>query len=582
MLSANAAHSSSPARRFTIPWLCVFVAFTVSACTPLPALKPSPPVDAAAAGLNVRPVAIEQDLPLQLLDGQFRLQGGDVKGGAQAYARAAELSPDPGLAEQATQLALMSADWPLALRAVERWQALAPKSPGILQARAWAAFGQGDDELAFATFKKMLDSGGEQVWRLLGQALLGVPEPVRAAVVLRHLATPERLGASEVTWLAMSQLAFKLGDKRTSQSLSDQAVTRFHGVESYAWNAHLSVDRGDKTIARDIFAQGLQRHPDSSRLRTGYAALLAELGDEREAARTLAGGVQDDATYAARMTYAVRADDQAALAGLYREVRNAKAAHTPLRLFLLGQLAELNMNYADAIDWYGRVPDEDERWFDSRLRQVVVTDQAGKTEQALELVRRLQSEGGIENDQVVQLFLLEADLLKLHKRNQEARGVYDRALSFLPDDVKLLYSRALLAAAGGDVKTAETDLRRVIGQNPEDAAALNALGYTLADRTDRYEEALKLIEQAHQLQPDEPSIIDSLGWVQFRLGRHSEAVATLREAYEKFPDSEVAAHYAEALWASGDRVAARKLLVEALRKEPGSVILLDTRKRLMP
>lgn len=553
----------------------------VAACTPLP-VRPPAAQSAPLPTLKVSPVAEAQDLPLQLLDGQFKLQGGDIKGGAQAYARAAQLSSDPGLAEQATQLALVAGDWETATTVAERWHALAPAAPGVQQARGWIALGKGQNEAALAAFAQLIDRSGDQVWRLAGQALLGAPDKAKAAALLSQLATPQRLGSQAVTWLAMSQLAFKLGDKRFSQDLSDQAVDRFHDAESYAWNAHLAVDRGDRSMAQVIFAEGLRRHPDSPRLRTGYAAILAESGDEAAAAKALSGGVQDDVTYTARMTYAVRADDKPRLAALYREVRNDKATQTPTRLYLLGQLAELNADLDPALGYYRSLPLGDERWFEAQLRQAVVLDQAGRIEQALEAARRLQAESGLDNDQIAKAFLLEADLLKRHRRDAEARAVYDRALNFLPNESRLLYSRALLAAAAGDVATAEDDLRQVIAQDPDDAAALNALGYTLADQTDRLDEALPLIEQAYRLQPDEPSIIDSLGWVQYRLGRHAEAVATLRKAYDKLDDPEIAAHYAQALWAHGDRDGARKVLADARRKEPDSAILRETQQRLMP
>lgn len=582
MVSVTPARNRTGAR-IGPGWIVVLGLITLlPGCAQVPAVRPGPMPDSGIPGLSVRPVAEDQDLPLQLLDGQFKLQGGDIKGGAHAYVRAAALSQDPALAEQATQLALAAGEWDLARLAADRWQVLAPSSPGVLQARAWIALGSGQDEAAQAAFVRLVDTGGDQAWRLLGQALLGAPDKGKAAAVLSRLATPQRLGNQAVTWLAMSQLAFKLGDKRTAQDLSDQAVMRFHDVESYAWNAFLAVDLGDKAMARDIYAEGLRHQPSSPRLRTGYASLLADLGDERGAAKTLAGGVQDDLTYTARMTYAARAEDKAALAALYREVRADKAAHTPLRLYLLGQLAELNDDYPGALGWYREVPLDDERWFDAQLRQAVVLDQSGQVDEALEFVRRLQSESGLENDAVAKLFLLEADLLKRHQRNAEARAVYDRALSFLPEDTRLLYSRALVAASTGDVAVAEADLRRVIAQKPDDAAALNALGYTLADRTDRLDEALQLIEQAYQLQPDEASIIDSLGWVQFRLGRHAEAVVTLKKAYEMFADPEVAAHYAEALWVSGNRELALKVLADARGKEPDSAILRETQQRLKP
>ena len=562
-------------------WLLAVACVVLTACSSAPIKPPASGVMPAGA-INVKPVAEDRDLPLQLLDGQFKLQAGDIKGGAAAYVRAALLSGDPQLAEEATQLALVVADWDTAARAVEHWQKLARNADGVEQARGWLALGRGDSDKAQKIFSALIAKPGNKGWQLLGQALLAAPDKAKSAELLSQLATPERLGTDETTWVAMSQLAFKLGDKRRAQDLSDQAVMRFHGIESTAWNAQMALDRGDRMMARDIYGEGLRRQPDSARLRVGYAALLAELGDEPAAAKVLAEGKQDDLTYSARMAYAVRGENKTALVAIYSEVQADSAPHTPARLFLLGQLSELNEKFDAAASWYREVPLEDPRWLDAQLRLSVVLDQGGKTAEALQVARRLESESGLDNVAVGKAFLLEADLLKRHKRGADARKVYDRALDFLPDDTRLLYSRALMAASSGDLKVAEADLRKVLEQEPENAAALNALGYTLADQTDRLDEALKLIEQAHKLSPDEPSIIDSLGWVQFRLGRKEEAVATLKRAYDKFADAEVAGHYAQALWATGQRDMARKVLADALEKTPDDAQLRAVQKRLKP
>ncbi|MEO7916264.1 MAG: tetratricopeptide repeat protein, partial [Dokdonella sp.] len=560
---------------------CAVVIVVLVGCATAPhASQPGKPTPGKP--ISVKPVAAENDLPLQLIDGQFKLQTGNIAAGAAAYIRAAQLSKDPSLAEQATQLALVAKDWDTAELGIARWQELSPGATGIDQSRGWVALGRGDDETALAEFTTLIGKPGGKGWQMVGQALLPAPDKKKAAALLSNLATAERLGNDELTWVGISQLAFKLGDKRHSQDLSDQAVIRFHGVESTAWNAQLALDRGDKLMARDIYRQGLEQQPASARLRVGYAALQADLGDEEGAATTLAAGKQDDLTYAARMAYAVRGDDKPALTEIYREVLADPAPHAPARLYLLGQLAELNEDYAKAIGWYREVPLDNERWFDAQTRISVALDESGSADEAVEVTRRLQVEAGLDNEAVGKSFLLEADLHKRHGNPAKARAVYDRALSFLPDDVRLLYSRALLAAASGDIKVAETDLRAVIEQEPENSAALNALGYTLADQTSRLDEAVILIERAHQLSPDEPSIIDSLGWVQFKLGRYAEAVATLKQAYDKFPDPEVSSHYAEALWFSGNRELARKVLANARKNAPDNAQLRDTEKRLKP
>ncbi|MEO6077017.1 MAG: hypothetical protein ABIP56_09450, partial [Dokdonella sp.] len=426
---------SIPRARHVARCLVLLATFSYTACAN-PPLRTESGNPAAAGDIKVDPVSAERDVPLQVLDGQFKLQAGDINGGAAAYVRAALLSDDPQLAEQATQLALVAADWNAAERSANHWHDLTPTALGVDQARGWLALGRGNSAAAFKAFSGLIAKPGNKGWQMLGQALLAAPDKPAAAKLLTELATPERLGNDELTWVAMSQLAFKLDDKFRAQDLSDQAVVKFHGVDSTGWNAQLALDRGDAMMARDIYGEGLRRNPDSPRLRVAYAALLAQFGDEAAAAQTLSAGKQDDLTYAARMAYAVRANDKPTLAAIYREVLDDTATRTPVRQFLLAQLAELNEDYAKAAEWYSKIPVDDQRWFDAQSRLSVTLDQAGKTDEALETARRLQSESGLDNEAVGKAYLLEADLLKKHGQEAEARAVYDRALSYLPDDTR--------------------------------------------------------------------------------------------------------------------------------------------------
>ena len=182
------------------------------------------------------------------------------------------------------------------------------------------------------------------------------------------------------------------------------------------------------------------------------------------------------------------------------------------------------------------------------------------------------------------VWLLEADLLARARRTREVANVYERALAALPDDTRLLYARALFVVGQGDVDAGERDLRRVLALSPDDAEAMNALGYTLADDSKpgdpRLAEALRPIERALQLKPDEPAIIDSMGWVRYRMGDLDESLKELRRAHARQPDPEIAAHLGEVLWVKGERAEARKVWDEARRKDPDNQTLLEAIARL--
>jgi len=548
----------------------------LTACASTTPRPEAPPPPAAA----VQPASPEAEMMTQLLSAQFALQDNDLEGGAKGFAEAAAVSRDPDVAEEATRLALAVKDWALAKTSLVRWHALAPEDPGPTQARAWIAIGEGHPEDAFTDLNALAARGDPQSWRLISQALLASEDKAAASRLLDRIATPAHLGSSEPIWIAVSQLAYKLGDKASAQRIADGAIDHFHSSDGYAWSARLAVDRGDKVKARSLYAEALKRDPKSVRLRGGYAALLADGGDNAGAARVLAQGPQDDTTFAARAAYAARADDKAALAALYRELDTDKSTRNGSRLFLLGQIAELIEKREEALNWYREIGEDDEHWFDAQTREAIVLDQLGRSDQALEFLRQLQAQTVEDSAQLGNVYLLEADLLARKGRVREANAVYQRGLETLPDDPRLLYARALLAAEQDDVPAAERDLRRVIELKPDDADALNALGYTLADRTDRRAEALELIERAIKLKPEEPAIIDSLGWVRYRMGDLDASLKELRRAYEKQADPEIAAHLGEVLWVKGEHDEARRVWEQGRKKDAKNKALLETIRRL--
>ena len=557
--------------------MLIFMTLALGACVTAPRV---PTAEAGRPLAGIAPAAPEDDLLLKLMTAQFALQHGDLKAGAEGFAAAAQMSNDPAVAEEATRLSLTVKEWSLAKSSLTRWQALAPNDEGVLQARAWIALGEGRADDAFAALDALATRGDDQAWRLIAQALLGADDKPAAAKLLERVATPERLANKESSWVAVSQLAFKLGDKATAQRIVDGAVTRFHTSESYAWSARLALDRGDKPGARSLYAEALKHDPKSVRLRGGYAALLADSGDNTGAARALAEGPQDDTTYGARAAYAARADNKAVLTALYREIETDKSVRSGSRLYLLGQVAELVDKRDDALSWYRQIAEDDEHWFDAQTRQAVVLDQLGRTDQALDFLRQLQAQTGEDFDQLGNVYLLEADLLSRKERTKDALSVYERALKTLPDDPRLLYARALLFAEQNDLGAAERDFRRVIELKPDDAEALNALGYTLADRTDRRSEALELIERAIKIKPDEPAIIDSLGWIRYRMGDLEASLKELRRAFEKQGDPEIAAHLGEVLWVKGDRDEARRIWEQGRKKDAKNKALNETIRRL--
>jgi tetratricopeptide (TPR) repeat protein len=207
-------------------------------------------------------------------------------------------------------------------------------------------------------------------------------------------------------------------------------------------------------------------------------------------------------------------------------------------------------------------------------------DDLGQHEEALAKLKALRAEGIDEDEKLGESFLLEGELHLRKKDREAAIKVYDDGLRVLGDDRRLLYARALVAEQLDRIEDAERDLRRIVTLDPEDADALNALGYTLADRTDRHEEALELIKKALEKKPNEAAIVDSMGWVQYRLGNKDESLKFLRQAYELKPDPEIAAHLGEVLWSAGQREEARRIWDQGIKLDPKNELLKRTVDRL--
>lgn len=577
----------------------------LAACASAPSARsPRNSAPAPLARIDVAPNAVERDLLTQVMAGEFALNDANAESAAKLYADAAQRSDDPIIAERATRIAIGAHQWQMAHATLARWQALVGESTAFRQARATIALHDNYADVAYADLDALLKQSDNEGWSAVSQILLGAEDKKAAGALLERLvgdigtakSTPARLAdAKPEIWILLSQLAQRLERKQLAAALADKVLARFHTPESYIWAAQLRLSANDKSGARKLFADALHAgektaakqvakvDDGNSRLRMAYAKLLADAGENLEAAQVLAQGAQTDYTYAARAAYLARANEKTAkphIDELYRQVQALPPPRAPARVMLLGQLAELGERRAEALTWYAQISSDDERWFNAQLRTAVVLNDTGKSGDAFNLLHGLQARSADDAKEVGETFMLEAELLNKQKRGEEAIAVYDRGLQVLPDDTRLIYARALLNDDLDHVDAAVHDLRRVLELKPDDADAMNALGYTLADRTDHKSEALALIEKALTLKPGEPAIIDSLGWVQYRLGNLEAALVQLRTAYQKQPDAEIAAHLGEVLWVSGQKDEARQVWEQGRKKDGANKVLNETIKRL--
>lgn len=503
-----------------------------------------------------------------LLVAEFDLQAGRLEEAARGYLEAALAARDIALAERATGVALLARDDERAARALALWRELGGKGSAFVTAQAALALRR-EDEGAARTHLATLMQAPDQGWRLaLGVLVAGARDPAQAARVLEQLVEGDHIPRELQAWLAFGGLAQRLDRPQLAERIVAEVVELFPGEPRVALlRASQLREAGENEQARKVLESIMDQAGADAELRLALAAEFDALGDLPAAAAALARGPQDDQTRALRASLLARSEDRTALLALYDELRRDAARPDPQRRLLLGQIAEFLDRFDEALTWYRGVPGGQQRWL-AQLRSANVLYELERMGEAFAALRAMQSDAAAPEEARRDAYVLEATL---HEKNKDPAAELDafaRGLAAFPDDPELLYARALSWERRDDIDRAEADFRRILVAEPDSVAALNALGYTLADRTTRYQEALELINRARAAEPDNAAIIDSYGWVLYRLGRNEEALAELRRAFALQKDAEIAAHLGEVLWVLGRREEARKYFDEARELDP--------------
>ena len=527
------------------------------------------PVAAAAASVpTARP---QGDLLEAAIAGEFAVQAGKLDEGARWYLDAARAADgDAGLAERAVRIALVAGDDARASAAVQLWRERAPASVPLRAAELTLALHRADEVAARRDLAALLGMPGPEGWHLALMALGSGKQPQLVAKLLDEIVAKDMLPRQLQAWLAFGGLAQRLDQPALAARIVDAVIARFPDQPRVALlHASQLRESGKPDQARAIL-RGLERFTGSSAdLRLLVASEYDFLGDPAAAAAVLARGPQDDRSYRQRAALLARAEDRDALGALYQTLQGDSTRPNPGRRLLLGQVAEFLGRNADALQWYRSVPSGEERW-EAALHAATVLHALDRDVEAFSGLHQLQADAAADDDVRRNAYLLEAELRQKSLDDIGELDAFARGLAAFPDDGALLYARGLAWERRDDIARAEADFRRILVAEPENVAALNALGYTLADRTERYTEALQLIDRARVADPDNPAIIDSYGWVLYRLGRNDEALLQLRRAFALQKDPEIGAHLGEVLWVTGDKDQARHFLEEARKLDPGN------------
>jgi tetratricopeptide (TPR) repeat protein len=501
----------------------------------------------------------------------------------QHYRIAALTSQDPAIAGRAASLALFLGDSQILLEMAQRWQALAPNN---LQARQM---------LALALLRtNRFDEAITQL-DVIRSAATGDGQDGFGAIA----ALLDQLGNKEITFRALEQLRQRhpeapfgqyqyalaaLELKRHDQALNalQTALERNpQWAPGYLLRARVLMDKGDNEAALQSLANAVTALPANRELRTGYARLLVGARRLEEAQRQFQIlAEQNPKDVDALMALGVLATE----ARQYDEAVARFTQALPLGArtaeinYELGRVEELRKNYDKAREWYARVNDE-ERYLNAQIHIGMILAKLGDFPAMSAHFVKLRQDNPQE---AVALLISEAEVLREEKRYQQSFDLLSQALTQYPDNPDLLYTRTLVAERLDRLDIVERDLRLLIDANPKNGQALNALGYTLADRTDRYQEALQYLQQAVALLPNDPAVLDSMGWVYYRLGQYDKALDYLRRAYQLSEDDEIGAHLSEVLWVSGQREEARTVWQKALDREPDSEHLIKLKELIKP
>ena len=512
-----------------------------SAAGPRPAMAANMPADAVS----------------KAIEGEFAMQNGDTAAAARAYLAAALASSDPDLAEHAAQVALVAENIDLASTALARWRQLAPDSPRVDSMAIRIDLLQGRLAAAQSDAQRML--ARPNGWQGL-IAPLADTQPdhgVTARALIRSLLEHGQLPQQIDAWLAFAGLARRLGDEALWRDIETRLIAQFpDDVRAQLLGASRLRESGDLAGARAVLDRLLAGGKLSADVRNVVAGELAAQGERKAAAQALAQGPQDDQSYAQRASWLSDADDKGGLAALYAEIKAAPVS--PTRRLLLGELAEVQSLWPEAEQWYRGIADSPLR-DQARLHLPAVLEKQGRLDAAITLLHQLQDDSAADGENRRDAYLQEADLWARRKDDGKSMATYARGLAAFADDALLLYGRGLYQQQQGRTDAALADLKRIIDRDGENAEALNAYGYTLAESRQRYAEALPFIEKSNRLKPGSAATLDSLGWVELKLGDREKALPLLRQAWALQKDPEVAAHLGEVLWLSGDQTGARQV-----------------------
>jgi tetratricopeptide (TPR) repeat protein len=528
-----------------------------------------------------RPALTSQQAMFEYLLAEVAMQRGDSAVALGAYLDLARRLRDPAIARRAVEAAIRSRAFDPALDAAALLVELEPDGSLGREIMASLLANNGNLDQAVETLDKLIAKQPEKGFLLaqVNHFLARYPDKAQVLEAVKKLAS--RYPGLPETHYAMAVAALLAGQEPLALQESKEALAARPGWELAVIMQAQVVRKSDPSAVEPLYRDFIAANPAAREVRMQYARELAttkQYAAARDQFREVARLSPEDAQVAYAIgLLALQIEDYADAEASFKRALELKYKDENAIYLSLGQVYESRKQVDEAIRWYARVDAGDEVRAKLKIATLIAKQQG--------LAAGRDYLNGVETrttEDRISLLQVDAQLLREAREFKQCYELLNTALEEFPDSYELLYDRAMAAERLDRLDVVESDLKRVIAMKPDYAHAYNALGYTLAEKTDRLAEAMTLIQQAVKLSPDDPFILDSLGWVYYRMGKLDDSIRVLQSAYTARSDPEIAAHLGEALWARGSRDEARKVWNAALNEYPGHESLLAVMQKYKP
>ncbi|MCZ6723278.1 MAG: tetratricopeptide repeat protein [Gammaproteobacteria bacterium] len=519
-----------------------------------------------------------------LMVAEVAMHRGQVELAVKNYLLVAKSQNNPAIAERAVRVAVYGQDFEAATEAAQRWIELAPDRIEARQIIAAIYIRQDKVEEAYQYLDEIIENSqvaDEQLFFSLLAVLAREKNTEAVLAVTRRIA--EKYSDRAYAQFFHGMMAAQGEQHKEALEYLDEAMKTedIRGAHNARSQVLLKLGRREEAVVS--LRKAVDKKPNDQRLRLTYARLLVDVRyyeKARDEFKKLHQGSPKDVELIYTLGLLSLESQLLEEAEKYMLMLVEMGERQGEAQYYLGRVNEDQGRYEEAIEWFEQVH-IGEYLFDARLRIANLLGEAGRFDAAHEHLQSMLK-GSQSNGSLVRIYLTEGELLRAEKRYNDAMDVYSTALDIVPGNSDLLYARALAAEKVGRIDILENDLKTILETEPNNAHALNALGFTLADQTDRYEEAYDYLKRAIEIMPDDAAIIDSYGWINYRLGNYEEAIRLLRNALSRFDDGEIAAHLGEVLWVSGNQEEAKTVWKKALKKAPDDTLLQEIMERFIP